>query len=233
MFNGRMKAITFSYDDGVLQDKRLIKMFNKYGLKATFNLNSNKLGQPGMLYRDGMSVAHCKFHVEEVADIYAGHEIAVHTLDHPRLTTLDEAEIIRQVEEDRRALEKICGYDIVGMAYPCGGENNDDRVAAVIREKTKVQYARTIKANHSFEVQDNLYRFDPTTRHEDWDTMFELADKFLALPEMPDRPQIFYVWGHSYEFDMFDSWELMEKFCQKISGRDDIFYGTNREILLK
>ena len=132
------------------------------------------------------------------------------------------------------ALEKICGYDIVGMAYPCGGENNDDRVAAVIREKTKVQYARTIKANHSFEVQDNLYRFDPTTRHEDWDTMFELADKFLALPEMPDRPQIFYVWGHSYEFDADPSyWDRIEEFCKTISGKDDIFYGTNTEILLK
>ena len=40
MFNGKMKAVTFSYDDGVTQDKRLIELFNKYGLKATFNINS-------------------------------------------------------------------------------------------------------------------------------------------------------------------------------------------------
>ena len=47
MLSGINKAITFSYDDGVTQDKRLIEIFNKYGLKATFNLNSELLGMPG------------------------------------------------------------------------------------------------------------------------------------------------------------------------------------------
>ena len=34
------KALTVSYDDGVRQDKRLIEILQKYGLKRTFNLNS-------------------------------------------------------------------------------------------------------------------------------------------------------------------------------------------------
>ena len=232
MFNGRTKAITFSYDDGITQDKRFIKMLDKYGLKCTFNLNSNKFGQAGRLLRCGVTVAHCKPTVEEIADIYAGHEIAVHTLDHPLLTTLDESEIIRQVEEDRKNLERICGYDVVGMAYPCGGVNNDDRVAAVLRDHTKVRYSRTITENHSYEVQDNLYRFNPTVYHMNFEKMFELADEFLSLPEVTKRPQIFYIWGHSYEFDINDTWDIMDKFFQKITGRDAIFYGTNREILL-
>lgn len=232
MFNGRTKAITFSYDDGITQDKRFIKMLDKYGLKCTFNLNSNKFGQAGTLFIHGVTVAHCKPTVEEIADIYAGHEIAVHTLDHPRLPTLDDSEVIRQVEEDRKNLERICGYDVVGMAYPCGGVNNDDRVAAVLRDHTKIRYSRTITENHSFEVQDNLYRFNPTVYHMNFDRMFALADEFLALPELTDRPQIFYIWGHTYEFDINDTWDIMDKFFRKISGRDDIFYGTNREILL-
>ena len=33
MFQGKMKAVTFSYDDGVTQDQRLIRLFDKYGLK--------------------------------------------------------------------------------------------------------------------------------------------------------------------------------------------------------
>ena len=41
------KAITFSYDDGVTQDQRLIEMFDRYGLKATFNINSGLLGKAG------------------------------------------------------------------------------------------------------------------------------------------------------------------------------------------
>ena len=45
MFNGMKKALTFSYDDGVTQDIRLIEIFNKYNLKATFNLNPERWEQ--------------------------------------------------------------------------------------------------------------------------------------------------------------------------------------------
>lgn len=49
MFQGKMKAITFSYDDGVTQDRRLVELFNRYGVKGTFNLNSELLGRDGEL----------------------------------------------------------------------------------------------------------------------------------------------------------------------------------------
>lgn len=49
MFDGKMKAVTFSYYDGVTQDIRLIEMLDRYGLKATFNLNSELLGKSGSL----------------------------------------------------------------------------------------------------------------------------------------------------------------------------------------
>ena len=45
MFNGKNKAFTFSFDDGVLQDIRFIELINKYGLKCTFNLNSEFFGR--------------------------------------------------------------------------------------------------------------------------------------------------------------------------------------------
>ena len=37
---GKLKALTFSYDDGVETDKRLIDIFKKHNLKGTFNINS-------------------------------------------------------------------------------------------------------------------------------------------------------------------------------------------------
>ncbi len=85
--------------------------------------------------------------------LYEGHEIAAHTLTHPNLTTLDKQEIIRQVEQDRLRLSELAGYEVVGMAYPCGGINNDDRVAEIIRTHTGIQYARTITACNSFGLQ--------------------------------------------------------------------------------
>ncbi len=234
MFNGKMKALTFSYDDGVDQDKRLIELFNKYGLKGTFNLNSSLLGRrEDTLTILGRTVGHGKVFASDVRHIYDGHEVAVHTLTHPLLPGIeDDAEIIRQVEEDRIKLSELCGYEVVGMAYPCGGQNHDDRVANIIRENTGVKYCRTIISNHSFDIQEDLYKFKPTVYHfGEFDKMFELGQKFLETEA--DTPQILYVWGHAYEFDIRDGdWERMEEFCRMMSGRDDIFYGTNKEVLL-
>ena len=37
---GKTRVLTFSYDDGISQDMRLVQLFNLYGMKGTFNLNS-------------------------------------------------------------------------------------------------------------------------------------------------------------------------------------------------
>lgn len=228
----KRKAITFSYDDAVTQDIRLIDIFNKYGLKGTFNLNSELLGKENSLVRDGVTVSHNKVKAEDVRHIYAGHEVAAHTLTHPFLPSLEEKEVIRQVEEDRLKLSELAGYEVCGMAYPCGGQNNDDRTAAIIRAHTGIKYARAIETSGGFAPQSNLYRFRGTCyHHEQWERMFELAEEFLALKS--DTPAIFYIWGHAYEFDIFpERWALFEEFCKMISGRDDIFYGTNKDVLL-
>ena len=227
----KLKAVTFSYDDGVTQDIRLIELLNKYGLKCTFNLNSELLSKKGMLIRNDKRIAHYKIHREDVKTVYEGHEIAVHTLTHPNLTKLDKNEIIYQVEQDRLNLSELAGYEVVGMAYPCGGVNNDDRVAEIIKNGTGVKYSRTISSNEDFEWQENLFRFNPSVYHLDFDKMMELGKKFVELK--PERPQIFYIWGHSYEMDYEgDYWIRLEEFFKLISGRNDIFYGTNKEVLL-
>ena len=232
MFNGKMKAMTFSYDDGVTQDRRLVGIFNKYGLKATFNLNSGLLGLPGELVRDGVRIDHNKVSPDEVRTLYQGHEVAAHTLTHPTLTRIaDDAEIVRHVEEDRLALSDLVGYKVVGFAYPGGGVNHNQRVAELIRCHTGVRYCRTTDAERSFDLQDNLWQFRPTVyHHTDMDEMFRLGERFLHLKA--DRPQILYIWGHAYEFDIRNEWARFEEFCKMMAGAPDIFYGTNKEVLL-
>lgn len=231
MFSGKMKAITFSYDDGVTQDIRFVELLNKYGLKCTFNLNSEYLGNPGFLGWENRRISHYKVHPDHVKVLYEGHEVAVHTLTHPNLTQQTDEEVIRQVEQDRLKLSELVGYEVVGMAYPCGGVNNDDRVAEIIKNHTGVKYSRTITCTGNFDLQDNLYRFNPTVYHLNFDEMMELGRKFVELET--DKPQLFYIWGHSYEMDFdYDNWKKLEAFFQLISGKDDIFYGTNREVLL-
>ncbi len=231
MFNGKMKAVTFSYDDGVTQDQRLIQILNKYDLKCTFNLNSGRFGHAGMLLREGVSVAHCKPPKEELRAIYDGHEVAGHTLTHPSLSSLSDADIIREVEEDRLTLSDAMGYEVIGMAYPNGTAAMNAHVANVIRRHTGIQYARTTTSTYNFELQDDLLEFNPSVYHHmEWDEMFRLGAEFVALK--PDTPKLYYIWGHAYEFDIHKDWDRFEEFCRLISGKDDIFYGTNKETLL-
>lgn len=232
MFNGKNKALTFSYDDGVTQDKRLIEIFNKYGLKATFNLNSELLGLDGELIRNDVRITHIKNKPEDIKYIYDGHEVAVHTLTHPNLTNIsDDNEVFRQVEQDRLNLSELVRYEVKGMAYPCGGVNCDDRVARIIKENTPIRYARTVDVTYSFSPYSDNYQYKGTLyHHEDWDKLFSMGQKFLDLKT--DTPQVFYIWGHAYEFDIYpERWEKFEEFCAMMSGKNDIFYGTNLEVL--
>ena len=141
---------------------------------------------------------------------------------------LTDNEVTQQVEEDRLVLSDIVGYDVVGLAYPNGGENNNDRVAQIIRETTGIKYARTIVSTYSFALQDNLLRFNPTMHHNEAFKQMDIIETFLQTEF--DAPALLYIWGHSYEFDARNTWQAFDKLCQKLSGRDDIFYGTNREV---
>ena len=232
MWNGKKKAITFSFDDGVTQDIRLIEILNKYGLKGTFNLNSAKLGLLGEPWKvDWGEVSRVIINASQVKSVYQGHEVAVHTLTHPNLTTLNDETVVRQVEEDRKALTELCGYPVIGMAYPCGGVNNDERVAKLIADNTSIRYSRTITSTYSYQLQKgNLLRFNPTL-HFLAERTEEVVEKFLALET--DEPQLLYIWGHSYELDYSESrWERFESLCKMLSGKEDVFYGTNKETLL-
>ena len=145
----------------------------------------------------------------------------------------DEKEVIRQVEEYRIKLSELAGYEVFGMAYPCGGVNCDDRVAKLIKDNTPIEYARTITVTKSFEPYEDLYQYKGTVyHHTDWDEMFRLGEEFVQMKA--ETPKVFYIWGHSYEFDIYpERWQQLEEFLKLVGGRDDIFYGTNREVLAK
>ena len=229
MWNGKKKALTFSFDDGVSQDRRLSEILNRYGLKATFNINSGFFGLAGELIRNGVSIRHDKLTGEDALTVYEGHEIAAHTVTHPFLPHLSDERVISEVEDDRRALSELFGKEVVGMAYPCGGANHDARVEKLVREHTGCRYARTIESTGSFDLPSDLHILRPTVYYIDTDDMFALGEQFLSMN--PDEPQLFYIWGHSYELDAWDFWERFEDFCRMMSGKEDIFYGTNREVL--
>lgn len=227
-----MKALTFSFDDGVIQDERLISLFNKYGLKGTFNLNSGNFGQELTLSQEGVTFQQIRLKESDIERVYRGHEVAAHTLTHCTLPGRSEEDIVRQVEDDRLRLSEIVGYEVRGFAYPGPGLEYDSRVSRIIHERTGVRYCRTARSTDCLDLQDNLYEYRPTVyEHGEFERMVALGERFIS--DKPERPQIFCIYGHSYEFDLFDTWDRFERFLSRISHRDDIFYGTNSEVLLK
>ena len=221
------KAITFSYDDGVIYDNHLIEIFNKYNVKCTFNICTGKSEAAytgGWTTQNGTLVRRNDFRKAENIRIYDGHEVACHTRNHPWLNKINDDVLSDEILGNKSEIEDMFGREVVGMAYPFN--TYDDRAVKILFDNGFL-YAREGRETHSFDLQNDLLRFHPTCHHNDAE-LFSLADEFLPLN--PDSLKIFYIWGHSYEFEDEKNWDRIEEFCKKISGRDDIFYGTNREV---
>ena len=217
-------ALTLSYDDGVTSDRKMIEILNQYGVKCTFNLNSGTFNEaePDNLPK-GQTARMSKEHVFEVYN-NSGHEVAVHTLTHPWMTNLPTQEIIREVLEDRKNIEQLFSTVVRGMAYPYGITSNE------IVDTLKccgIAYARTTVSTENFNIPTDWLRM-PATCHHKHPHLFDLANRFLHVP-FP-FPRLFYLWGHSYEFEREDNWDILEKFCTVLGRREDIWYATNIEV---
>lgn len=217
---GKAKALTFSYDDGVTADVRLIDILRKNGMKGTFNLNSGLLGTTRKRTRLSAS---------EALDIYTPDvcEVACHTANHPVLSDSNPIHAWEEVLEDRKNLEKLFGRQIHGMAYPYGNRSCGDTVVEILKN-SGIYYSRTTVSTKKFDMTDDWLRL-PATCHHNAPQLMELADKFLAT-KVQHFSKVFFVWGHSYEFDDQNNWNVIEDFCEKMAFKDDIWYATNIEL---
>ncbi len=221
---GKVKTLTLSYDDGVVQDIRLIEIMNKYGLKGTFNINSG-----GYLPEDATREKfYGRMKLSEAKELYigSGHEVAVHTYSHPFLEKMDATEILTEIIEDRKGIERDYGVIARGMAYPFGTYND---LVVDILAKCNIAYSRTTKATLRFDLPENWLTLHPTCHHRE-KTLPELMERFVERTNKWGNPMLFYLWGHSYEFDDNDNWSIIENFAERMGGREDIWYATNIEI---
>ncbi len=219
---GIRKALTLSYDDGVEQDRRLVEVLDRYGLKATFNLNSGIQDESNYWVNGKTTIRRMNRH--ELPVLYAGHEVAVHGLTHPFLQDLPRESVIREIMEDRKNLESWFGYPVTGMAYPYG---TYDRRVIEILQMCGIAYARTVNGHGTFRLPEQFMEWQPTCHHNDPQLM-EKAGLFLANTR--ETLELFYVWGHSYEFDVDDNWALIEAFAEKVGQRSDVWYASNIQI---
>lgn len=227
---GKPKAVTFSYDDAPKDDVRLVEIFNKYGMKATFNHN-------------GGGGRETNFTAEQMHELFLskGHEIAIHGALHRANGSLRLIEGIREVLDNRLMLEERCGRIIRGMAYPDTGITrfpNAPGYAEIKQYLTEldIAYARTIgPVDEEFPLPVDFHAWTPTAHHDN-PNIFGYIDKFLALDLSTKTyksmrfPRLMFIWGHGFEFGKKNNWEQIENICEKLANNEEIWYATNIEI---
>ena len=212
--NFKKKAITFSYDDGIIFDLQLVDIFKKNGLKATFNINSGKFGTYRRLSKQN---AYNLFNDKMI-------EVAVHGSQHIDLTAVSLEKARAEIEVDRRELEDMFGNAITGMAYAYGRYNQD--IVNMIKE-LGITYSRTVAQTQTFDLPTEWLEWGGTCRHMH-PCLMDFAKEFIENDM--DKASLFYVWGHSYEFNDNDDWHVIENLAEYVGGKKDIWYATNGEI---
>ena len=216
----RKRALTLSYDDGRVFDSTMVGILDKYGIKCTFNLNSGLMGLGRRMSR------------EDCVALFkdSPHEVAVHGSWHLCFSDVGDPFAVKDVTDDREALENMFDRIINGMAYAFG-DHDDSKIEAL--KKCGIVYSRTCHQTEKFEIPTDFMKWPSTCYHKN-PRLFELLEKFLDNTQPRhmwcDEPRLFYLFGHSYEFNDDKNWDLLEKFCQKAGGKDDIWYATNIEI---
>ena len=213
---GKCKALTMSYDDGVDQDARLVEIFNRNGIKGTFNLNYGRIASGG---RRAMTP-------EQLVELYKGHEVATHCLTHPTIARCPLSGVATEIMEDRKGLEKLFGGVVRGHAYPNGSYSEEIKQ---LFKQLGIAYGRVVPSVPGFKLPADLLEWHPTCHHKDPNLM-QMAQS-LVESKTWQYAKLMYVWGHSYEFDNDDNWHVIEEFCEYIGGREDIWYATNIEIV--
>lgn len=222
------KAVTLSYDDGVEQDERLVEILDRFGLKATFNINTGLMAPEGTRYPPEQ--LHRRLPESRIRSLYAGHELAMHSLHHKYMDTLGECELICEIAGDKKNLEAITGRIVRGFACPYG--RSSEKLEAVLRQMDVV-YSRGVGSSMSFAVPEDLLHITPTCHHNNAD-VDSLVERFVTespLDSFHDRhPWLFYMWGHAYEFERDDSWTRIERLCAALGGHKEVWYATNIEV---
>lgn len=222
--NGLKKTFTLSYDDGLLDDIRLMDLMDKYGIKGTFNVSSalycEEGKDPGTRWpRLTKSQALKEYDRENV-------EVAVHGLAHRDFCKITEAQLYLEIAEDRANLEREYGYVVKGAAYPYGTWN--ERAIHALAHNG-IKYCRTVQCDQSFRLPSkNEWLCLKSTCHHNVPNLMELAKTFVES-DFTDC-KMFYVWGHTAEFRNNDNWDVIEELLEYMAERGDIWYATNIEI---
>lgn len=233
--------ITTSWDDGQKEDLRLLKLLNKYGIKATFYVPFN------FKNRATLNKKNIKYLMDN------GAEIGGHTINHIPLAQLSEEHILKEIIDGKKKLEYLIGKKITSFSYPNGKFNY--KIIDLVK-KAGYKLARTTVAfntslnfdpfslpvslqffthnrltniKHAFKEGNIHGLINYLTKYKITNDLFLLNQ--LVLKEILKNGGIMHIWGHSWEIEKYSLWGLLEKTLKLISNKKGVKYLTNGQLM--
>jgi peptidoglycan/xylan/chitin deacetylase (PgdA/CDA1 family) len=183
--------VTTSWDDGSIDDLKLAALLTKQGIKGTFYL-------PGVLNQ------FTPLQKEDNLALASLHEIGAHTLTHPHLTQIPEAEAKTEIKHSKLYLEEILNRKITMFSYPYGQYNED--IKRIIKDcgftgARRVQFNPTGALPDAYEFgvtveasNGRFYKAAETSPEMDWEARAKkLFDSALK------NGGIWHMWGQSWD----------------------------------
>jgi peptidoglycan/xylan/chitin deacetylase (PgdA/CDA1 family) len=115
------RPVAIAFDDGYADTLEATEVLLKLGLRATIYVTAGEVGE-----RDRLTSSQ----LAELAQT-PGVEIGAHSVSHPRLDELGQAQLVEEVTASRRRLEDLTGREVHSFAYPYGAYDERVRTAVV------------------------------------------------------------------------------------------------------
>jgi hypothetical protein len=200
-----------------------VALLNKYGIKGTFNLNSQLMEQEfEWVHPNGMTVK--RLSKSAVCHLYDGHEIAAHTLTHPFLNDKTEVELLWEIGEDKRRLEELFGREVAGFGVPF--HFYDEKIARCV-QKCGFEYGRNSELTHNYSPWQDPYYWSCGVFHLE-PVLDDYVDGFFHTEEELALCQIV---GHAYDLDAENMWEKMENILARMAADESVCSMTHLELV--
>lgn len=249
--------VTTSWDDGALEDKRVLGLLNEYNLKGTFYIPKN------IHFEVKKGVYLQRISDKEIMEMARTQDIGAHTMNHIYLNKLKRDEIFKEIKNSKEWLQNLLGREIKMFAYP-GGVFSDE-IIQIVKDigfrGSRNSNAFNVNVDNPFLMGFSCHCYPCFVRNKEWSLFFNIKVSLKRLKmnlrgirklKLPisslfswtvlvknvfdyvlKNGGIFHLYGHPWEIERYNLWKDLEKVFKYISNRDDIEYLTNSEIIEK
>ena len=247
--------VTTSWDDGSVEDLRILNLLNKYNLKGTFYVPKNinfeiKKGKYLQRISD-----------KEILEIAKTQEIGAHTMNHTYLNKLHGDELYSEIKNSKDWIELLLNKKIRVFACP-GGIFNSEIIETIKKSGfigANVGGIFNVEIKDPFLVGFSAHCYPCFPKNKEWGLFLKSkitlgrirvnikGIKKFNLPIISilrwnilaknifnyilENGGIFHLHGHSWEIERYKIWDDLEDILKYISNRDNVLYLTNSETI--